>query len=111
MAIMAYTGVMGSGKSYEGVSSAALTALRAGRRVVTNISGFNYEKVRDHLGRLADGELLAADKVLVVPSKRISEDDFFYDPEVQAESVVRPGDLVLIDEVWAFWGSGQKLLP
>jgi zona occludens toxin len=110
MAIMAYTGVMGSGKSYEGVSSAALTALKAGRRVVTNISGFNYERVRDFLGRIFDGELLSADKVVVVPSKRIVEEHFFYDPELKVDSIVQPGDLVLIDEVWAFWGSGQKLL-
>lgn len=111
MAIMAYTGVMGSGKTYEGVSTAALTALRTGRRVVTNISGFNFEKIRDHIGTLPDGSLLDADKVLVIPSLRITEPHFFYDPDVADESVVRPGDLVLIDEVWSFWGKDAKLLP
>lgn len=111
MAIMAYTGVMGSGKTYEGVSTAALTALRAGRRVVTNISGFNYEKVRDFLGPFSDGSLLEPDKVVVIPTARILEDHFFYDPEVNEDSCVKPGDLVLIDEVWSCWGTDKKLLP
>jgi zona occludens toxin len=109
MAIVAYTGVMGSGKTYEGVSTAALNALRQGRRVVTNISGFNYEAIRDYLGTLSDGSMLGPEKVVVIPSKRVTEPHFFFDPDVEAESVVKPGDLVLIDEVWAFWGTDAKL--
>jgi zona occludens toxin len=109
MAIMAYTGVMGSGKSYEAVATAALTAFRAGRRVVTNIAGFNYEAIRDYLGTMPDGSTLAADRVLVIASKRITEPDFFFDPDRPADTVVKPGDLVLIDEVWAFWGTDSKL--
>lgn len=109
MAIIVYTGVMGSGKTYEAVSTAALTALRQGRRVVTNISGFNYEGIREHLGELDDGSHLEPDRVLIVKSSRITEPYFFFDPDVEQDSVVMPGDLVLIDEVWAFWGTGLKL--
>lgn len=109
MAIMVYTGVMGSGKSYEGISTAALNALRQGRRVVTNIAGVNFEAIRDHLGPLKDGAMLSEDKVAVIQSKRITEPHFFFDPEVEADSVVKPGDLVLVDEVWAFWGKDCKL--
>lgn len=111
MAIIAYTGVMGSGKTYEAVSTAALNALKSGRRVVTNISGFNFEAIRDYIGELKDGSHLEPDRVLVIPSARITEPHFFYDPEVQHESIVQPGDLVVIDEVWAFWGTGMKLSP
>lgn len=111
MAIMGYTGVMGSGKTYEAVSTAALTALRDGRRVVTNISGFNFQAIRDHIGPLKDGSLLEPDCVVVVKSERIREPHFFFDPDVEADSVVKAGDLVLIDEVWAFWGTDQKLSP
>lgn len=111
MAIMAYTGVMGSGKSYEAVATGALTALRSGRRVVTNIRGFNFEKIRDFLGEFPDGSLLDESKVVVVSTSRISEAHFFYDPDVQVDSCVKPGDLVLIDEVWEFWGKECKLLP
>lgn len=111
MAIMAYTGVMGSGKTYEAVSTAALTALKAGRRVVTNVSGFNFDKVREHLGSFPDGSVLEAEKIVVVHSKRITEPHFFHDPESSTDSVVKPGDLVLVDEVWAFWGTDVKLTP
>jgi zona occludens toxin len=109
MAIMAYTGVMGSGKTYEGVSTAALNALKQGRRVVTNISGFNYDAIRDYLGNLSDGSMLEPEKIVVIHSKRVTEPHFFFDPDVQSDSVVKPGDLVLIDEVWAFWGTDAKL--
>lgn len=111
MAIIAYTGVMGSGKTYEAVSTAILNALKMGRRVVTNISGINFEAIRDHLGPLKDGSMLTPDKILQIQSKRISEPYFFFDPEVPHETVVLPGDLVCIDEVWAFWGTDCKLLP
>ena len=109
MAIIAYTGVMGSGKTYEAVSTAILTALKAGRRIVTNIAGLNFEAIRDHLGQLSDGSLLEPEKILVVPSIRITEPYFFFDPDLPNESVVKPGDLVVIDEVWSFWGTDCKL--
>ena len=46
MPINAYTGLMGSGKSYECVSSVIIPAIRAGRRVVTNVDGINGEAIR-----------------------------------------------------------------
>ena len=49
MAIKAYTGIMGSGKTYEVVSEVIRTALAQGRRVVSNIAGLNYEAFVDLL--------------------------------------------------------------
>jgi len=49
MAISVYTGVMGSGKSYEAIKNGIIPAIKAGRRVVTNISGVNSDKIRDYL--------------------------------------------------------------
>ena len=109
MAIIAYTGVMGSGKTYEAVSTAILTALKAGRRVVTNIAGLNFEAIRDYLGQLNDGSLLEPEKILLVASSRITEPYFFFDPDLPNDTVVKPGDLVVIDEVWSFWGTDCKL--
>ncbi|WP_218058625.1 zonular occludens toxin domain-containing protein [Gilliamella sp. Occ3-1] len=43
MAISAYVGVPGSGKSYEVVKSVLLPAYMAGRRIVTNIEGIKEE--------------------------------------------------------------------
>ena len=50
MAINAYTGLMGSGKTYEVVSSVVLPALLKGRRVVSNIEGLDYEEIADAMG-------------------------------------------------------------
>ncbi|EPZ1805653.1 zonular occludens toxin domain-containing protein, partial [Escherichia coli] len=41
MPISAYVGSLGSGKSYEVVSSVIVPACASGRRVVTNIYGIN----------------------------------------------------------------------
>lgn len=113
MAVHAYTGINGSGKSYEAVESAILPALRKGRRVVSNVSGLDFEAIKKHLGPLEDGSELTADKLLYVPTSRVQEPHFFYDPEAVlpegVEAVVRPGDLVVIDECWRFWGDDCTL--
>ena len=43
MAISAYVGVPGSGKSYEVVKSVILPAIATGRRVVSNVYGLDKE--------------------------------------------------------------------
>ncbi|EMM4345854.1 hypothetical protein WAD65_004872, partial [Escherichia coli] len=45
MAITAYIGVPGSGKSYEVVKSVIIPAVASGRRIVSNIYGLNYEAI------------------------------------------------------------------
>ena len=49
MAVSVYTGVMGSGKTYEAVKNGVIPAIKAGRRVVTNIAGVDSEKIRAYL--------------------------------------------------------------
>lgn len=46
MSINVYTGLMGSGKSYECVSTVIVDAVAAGRRVVTNVDGIDSDEVR-----------------------------------------------------------------
>lgn len=45
MAITAYIGVPGSGKSYEVVKSVIIPAVASGRRIVSNIYGLNHEAI------------------------------------------------------------------
>ncbi|MEI7352942.1 zonular occludens toxin domain-containing protein, partial [Pectobacterium parmentieri] len=45
MAISAYVGVPGSGKSFEVVRSVIIPAVAQGRRVVSNVYGLNPEKI------------------------------------------------------------------
>lgn len=113
MAVHAYTGINGSGKSYEAVESAILPALRKGRRVVSNVDGLSFERIRDYLGKLDDGSVLTPDKLVYVPTERIEEPAFFYDPDAELPegelSIVQPGDLVVVDECWRFWGEDCTL--
>lgn len=109
MAIHAITGVMGSGKSYEAVSEKIAPALRDNehRRVVTNIEGLNLQAFADYTGRpLADVER----RLVCVSYERITEPGFWYDPEAGAvNTVVQPGDLVVLDEVWRYYNRGTKI--
>lgn len=76
MAISVYTGVMGSGKSYEAVLNGVLPALKAGRRVVTNIAGMSNEKCRAFLvERGCKEEELGT--VVVVSNEDVVQPGFF----------------------------------
>ncbi|MBI0473410.1 zonular occludens toxin domain-containing protein, partial [Pectobacterium parmentieri] len=51
MAISAYVGVPGSGKSFEVVRSVIIPAVAQGRRVVSNVYGLNPEKIYEFVRR------------------------------------------------------------
>jgi len=112
VAINTYTGLQGSGKSYEVVSSVIVPAIAAGRRVVTNIDGVSQAEIYKYLlAKNKDVDAEAFGAVVHVTNERILEAAFFYDqakPDV--ESVVIPGDIVAVDEAWRFWpADGGKL--
>lgn len=48
MAISAYVGIPGSGKSYEVVASVIIPACIAGRRIVSNIYGLATQSIYDY---------------------------------------------------------------
>lgn len=112
MAINNYTGLMGSGKSYEVVSTVILDAVASGRRVVTNIDGIQPDLIYDYL---VEKRKIAPDKlgtIKAVKNDDVTLDNFFPDEEKPDETtIVQPGDLVAIDEVWRFWGTDVKLSP
>lgn len=105
MAIKAYTGIMGSGKTYEVASVVIYGALANGRRVVSNIAGLNFEVYKALL--LEDG--ISEEKMgsIVAVSHEAVRDPFFWrtdeDEKTGVETVIQPGDLVVLDEVWRFW--------
>lgn len=112
MAINTYTGLQGSGKSYEVVSSVIVPAIAAGRRVVTNIDGIDQDKIYEYLlakNKGADPATFGA--VVHVTNERIVEPAFFHDQDKpDVEAIVKPGDIVAIDEAWRFWpADGGKL--
>lgn len=115
MAINAYTGLMGSGKSYEVVENVTLPALAEGRRVVTNVAGLNKEEIAAYI---QETKGVGRDKQGVIV--QVSTDDLlqenFFPQEVKEgaprpDSVLLPGDLLIVDECWRLWPSGAKVLP
>ncbi|AYR21998.1 zonular occludens toxin family protein [Alcaligenes faecalis] len=109
MAITVYTGLMGSGKSYECVSSAIVPAVKAGRRVVTNVDGIDSDVIRAYC---QDKYSIAPERlgsVVHCKNEDVSKADFLPYGE-NADTFCQPGDIICIDEAWRFWGTDCKLL-
>ncbi len=111
MAINVYSGLMGSGKTYEIIRSVLVPAISSGRRVVSNISGLNAEKIHEYcLEHHKNIKPKEFGEIVLVTDERITEDGFFpIDGKPEIASVVQHGDLVVIDEAWRFWSTGQKI--
>lgn len=101
MAGSLYSGNMGAGKTYGAVRFGVIPSLQRRQRVVTNIP-CNLEKIQEFLGFNIDGLLL------VVSNERIEQPGFWYADDCP-NAVVQPGDFVIIDEAWQFFGSDKKL--
>jgi zona occludens toxin len=107
MAVNALTGVMGSGKTFEGTASILIPAIHAGRDVVTNIDGINEEKIHAYLVSEKKADITKLGHVRHVKNEDITAPNFFPDEEEpDRPSIVKGGDLVMIDEAWRFWGTG-----
>ena len=108
MPINAYTGLMGSGKSYEVVSSVIVLAVLHGRRVVTNVDSIHSDLIRDYCHKKFGKPYDDLGSVVHCTNDDVSKPDFL--PHgTEAETLVKPGDLVCIDEAWRFWGTDCKL--
>lgn len=113
MSIKLYTGLQGSGKSYEVVSVVILGALREGRRVVSNIAGLNYEGMRELLIEEGVPELRIG-TLYQVHHDQIQAENFFRtdtDEKNGIETIIQPGDVVCIDEIWRFWETPKQVTP
>jgi len=105
MSIKAYTGTMGSGKTYEVVSVVILGALSRGRRVVSNIAGLNFEAMRVFLMAQGVPEGVIG-QIVPVTHDQVLEPLFWRtdtDAEKGVETFIQPGDVLVLDEIWRFW--------
>ncbi|MCP1573924.1 zona occludens toxin [Herbaspirillum rubrisubalbicans] len=115
MGINVYTGLMGSGKSYEVVAEVIVPAIAQGRRVVTNVDGIDGEKIHAYIEKHYKPVPEELGEVVHVTNGDVSQPKFFpyYDDKKGAhtDTIVQPGDLVCIDEAWRFWpATGANLL-
>lgn len=92
MSIYAYTGLPGSGKSYNVVDKQILPALREGRTVVTNLP-MNEAVVRE---AIPNADLRRFDIEAVRQNPALLEE------------VVPSGAVWVADELWKLWPAGQK---
>lgn len=93
MSVLAYTGLPGSGKSYDAVQSQILPALKAGRRVVTNIPL--------HVDRIKEAFPGIAGEVVEFPTEEVASK-----PE-RIEEFCTAGSVVVLDEVYKLFPLGQ----
>ena len=109
-------GTMGSGKSYEAVKYVILEALKQGRRVVTNISGLQKDRIATYL-KLEHSEV---ERLLVVvtpeqetevigPPGTVALDTFWANAE--NSGLIQHGDVLVLDEAWKWLRDGKKLTP
>ncbi|CAN5873870.1 zonular occludens toxin domain-containing protein [soil metagenome] len=110
MPINAYTGLMGSGKSFECVVSVIIPAITNGRRVVTNVDGIDNDAIRAYCHEKFHVPIDQLGQVIHCTNDEVKRPDFLpYDKPV--DTFCRPGDIICIDEAWRFWGTDCKLLP
>src|SRR5262249_37097603 len=108
MAVTAYVGEPGSGKTYEVVSEVVLPALREGRRVISNIRGLHFDEMKAYLMVECGVAESAIGELLIVAVEEPGKPNFFY-TESNTDSVVRPGDLVVLDECWRWFAKGMVI--
>ncbi|HSH72823.1 MAG TPA: zonular occludens toxin domain-containing protein [Methylophilaceae bacterium] len=111
MPLLAYIGLQGNGKTYEVVTVLILEALMAGRRVVSNIAGLNYDlmfSIAVERGTPPDkvGELVNLDHHFIMKPDFWITDHYLEqhgDDVYKTTTIIHPGDLVALDEIWRFW--------
>uniref|UniRef100_A0AAU8B303 ZOT protein n=1 Tax=Dulem virus 57 TaxID=3145768 RepID=A0AAU8B303_9VIRU len=108
--IFSYSGKPGGGKTYEAFRLAVLSKLAEGRNVITNIVGLDETAIT---GYIIDKMGVEPDKVgqlKTVSDEQVIADDFFYYKGASAdETLVQPGDVVVIDEVWRVFKDVKKI--
>ena len=115
MAITAYCGVMGSGKSYEVVSGPLLDAVASGRRVITNVDGISEDAIHAYLRDTRNVPSTRLGSIVHVRTDDLKRVHFFpVEVESSAGATVEPGfvqagDLLVVDEAWKLWATDQKI--
>lgn len=116
MAIKAYVGIMGSGKTYEVASVVIYDAIKQGRRVISNIAGLNQEEYY-RLAELEGLDVARLGKIVSIPHSAVLEPSFWltdsnhqddiglknFEAGIGSEPFIFAGDLVVLDEIWRFW--------
>lgn len=136
MAQSLYSGIQGSGKSYEVVQGVIVPNVAKGRRVVTNVAGLQYDLICDYCVANLGADRSQLGEIVQVDNEDVSKPNFF--PLEEKDSpflsaiarakdegliadlrakheewknsfVVKGGDIVILDECWRWYTSDTKL--
>ncbi len=105
----AYTGIPGSGKTYEVVEGVIIPAVQAGRRIVTNIEGLHADKIAAYIEH--HFKLRIEPRIVVVDDDAIRAANFFPAEKPEVVTVCKAGDLVILDEAYEFFGEDEEITP
>ncbi|MDE8651894.1 zonular occludens toxin domain-containing protein [Novosphingobium album (ex Liu et al. 2023)] len=109
MAITAYTGVPGAGKSYAMIEQVILPGVRVGRRVLTNIGGVQPARIAAYCAAKWPADDLG--EVVVFDGSDALRADFFPTEETGDEDTfVKGGDLLVFDE-WRLTFPNRGAVP
>lgn len=119
--IKLYTGLMGSGKTYEVASLLIYDAIKQGRRVISNIAGLNQDEYY-RLLQLEGYDIDKLGRIVTVTHEQVLNPAFWLTDKkssefltkifsrssdeatkVDLELCIQAGDLVALDEIWRFW--------
>lgn len=136
MAQFLYSGIQGSGKSYEVVQGVIVPNVAKGRRVVTNVAGLQYDKICDYCVSYLGADRDKLGEIIQIGNEQVDQPNFFpleesdspivlalkkaTDPELikalEAQQIiwknsfiVKGGDIVILDECWRWYTSDTKL--
>lgn len=111
MAQFVYSGLQGHGKSYEVTRSVIVNAVAAGRRVVTNIAGLQVDKIKSYaLKTHKDKTSEDLGEIVSVTNEDVTKPNFFpVEKADNSDKIVQGGDIVILDECWRWYVTGEKL--
>ncbi|MGX2970465.1 zonular occludens toxin domain-containing protein [Ursidibacter sp. B-7004-1] len=115
MAINAYVGTPGSGKTYEVVRSVILPAFLSGRSIVTNIEGISQSNFIDYVDRLNSKrkEKDQIDYASLGTITKVTDEDClkadFFPYKGSINTIAKCGDLICIDEIWRIFDEKGKI--
>jgi len=112
MPIAAYTGDVGSGKTYSVVLHVIIPAITAGRSICTNIAGLDIDAIYAYcLTKAKLDKIICLGVIRIIDKSAPEQENFFpFDEDLPPEDYnVQPGELVIIDEASRYWYGGGKI--
>ncbi|MBU9542858.1 zonular occludens toxin domain-containing protein [Burkholderia multivorans] len=116
MAINLITGLMGGGKTFQAIKYMLIPAYAKGRKIITNIKGIDIEKLNAYCIKHFKVKEEDFGQIVLVNDNQINNSNFYpvlidinnHEVIDDSQSVVKSGDVVIIDEAGQFYREKQS---